>query len=46
MTAPLVTSSPREPQTQNEIFFSISTSRLAEYVDGLNSFLPQSAGEL
>jgi len=27
-------------------FFSISTSRLAESVDGLNSVLAQSAGEL
>jgi len=47
MIPPVVTSSPREPQTQNEkMFFSISTSRLAESIDGLNSFLAQSAGEL
>jgi len=36
----------REPQTQNENFFSISSIRLAESVEGLNSSLPQSAGEL
>jgi len=46
LTPPLVTSSPREPQTQNEkFFFSISTSRLGESVDGLNSFLAQSAAK-
>jgi len=44
MTPPLVTSSPREPQTQNEkIFFSISTSRLAESADGFEQ-LPSSIG--
>jgi len=30
---------PREPQTENEIFFSILTRRLAESVEGLNSSL-------
>jgi len=37
----------RKPQTQIEkIFFSISTRRLAESVNGLNGFQAQSAGEL
>jgi len=30
----------------SQIFFSISTSRLAESIDGLNSFLAQSPGKL
>jgi len=38
--------SPREPQTQNENIFSIATRRLAESVDGVHSFLAQSAGKL
>ena len=38
--------SPWEPQTQNKIFFSISTRRLAESVDGLNSSLALAAGDL
>jgi len=46
MTPPHVTSFPREPETQNDNFFSISTSELAESVDGLNRFPAQSAGEL
>jgi len=38
---------PREPLTESEkIFFSISARRLAEYVEGLNSSLAQSPGEL
>jgi len=38
---------PREPQTENEKrFFSISTRRLAESAEGLNSSLAQSPGEL
>jgi len=36
---------PREPQTENEkIFFSNSTRRLAESVEGLNSSLALAAG--
>jgi len=35
-----------EPQTKKEIFFSFSTSGLAESVDGLNSSLAESTGEL
>jgi len=56
MPPPLVTSSSGEPQTQNEKnffsistnenFFSISTNEIAESVDGWNSFLTQSTGEL
>ena len=46
-TPPLVAGPPREPQTENEKrFFSISTRRLAESVDGFDSSLAQSAGEL
>jgi len=38
---------PRKSQTQNEkIFFSIWSSRLAESIEGFNSSLAQSAGEL
>ena len=38
---------PRKAQTQNEKFcFSILTTRLAEFVEGLNSSLAQSPGEL
>ena len=38
---------PRKPQIQNEKFvFSISTKRLAESLEGFNSPLAQSAGEL
>jgi len=38
---------PREPQTRNKkIIFSILTRRLAESVEGFNSSLAQSAGEL
>ena len=36
----------RTTNPKRKIFFSISTSRLAESVDGLNSFLAQSAGKL
>ena len=38
---------PRKPPTENEkFFFSISTTRLAKSVEGLNSSLAQSPGEL
>jgi len=36
----------RQPYTHIKSFFSIETERLVESVDGLNSFLAQSAGEL
>ena len=37
---------PRKPLTENEnIFFSVSTTRLAESVEGLNSSLAQPPGE-
>jgi len=36
----------RKPQIQSEKFFLISTRRLAESVEGLNSSLAQSPGEL
>jgi len=37
---------PREPQTENEtIFYSISTRRLAESVEGLNNPLALAAGD-
>jgi len=36
----------RKPPTETEIFFMISTTRLAESVQGLNSSLAQSPGEL
>jgi len=36
----------RTPNPKRKTFFSISTTRLAESVDGLNSSLAQSAGEL
>jgi len=37
---------PREPQIENEkFFFSISTTRLAESVEGLNSSLALAAGD-
>ena len=39
--------SPQKKTTKNEnFFFSISTTRLAESVEGLNSSLAQSSGEL
>jgi len=38
--------SPRKPLTENEIYFPISTRRLGESIEGLNSFLAQSPGEL
>ena len=39
--------SPRKPPTENKkCFFSILTTRLAESVEGLNSSLAQSPGEL
>jgi len=38
---------PRKPPTENEkCFFSISTTRLAESVESLNSSLAQSPGEI
>jgi len=38
---------PQKPPTENEkLFFSISTTRLAESVESLNSSLAQSPGEL
>jgi len=37
---------PRNPQIQNENFFLICGLRLAESVEGLNSSLAQSPGEL
>jgi len=38
---------PRKPPTENEnFFFSILTTRLTESVEGLNSSLAQSPGEL
>jgi len=45
---PVFDAPPRKTQTQNEInfFFSIWTTRLAESVEGLNSSLAQSPGEL
>ena len=43
---PLVAVPPREPQTENKkIFFSISTRRHAESVEGLNSSLALAAGD-
>ena len=42
--APPANSKPK-PKTKN-VFFSISSRRLAESVDGLDSSLAQSAGEL
>jgi len=36
----------RKPPPKTKIFFSISTARLAESVEGLNSSLAQSPGEL
>jgi len=44
-TPPLVTSPQRIPNPKRKNFFSISTRRLAESVDGLNSFPAQSASE-
>jgi len=39
--------SPRERQTENEKrFFSMSTRRLAESIEGLNSSLALAAGDL
>jgi len=43
---PYLWRSPRKAQTQNENFFSILTTRLAESVEGLNISLAQSGGEL
>ena len=44
---PTCGSSPSEPQTENKkCFFFISSRRLAESVDGLDSSQAQSAGEL
>ena len=37
---------PRKRPTENENFFKISTTRLAESVEGLKSSLAQSPGEL
>jgi len=39
-------STPKTPYRKRKIFFSISTTRLAESVEGLNSSLPQSLCEL
>jgi len=41
-----VTYLPENPKPKTKKFFSISTRSLTESVDGLNSFLAQSAGEL
>ena len=43
---PYLWRSPRKAQTQNKIFVSILTTRLAESVEDLNSSLAQSPGEL
>ena len=46
-TCPLCDVTSRNPPTENEKrFFSISTIRRAESVEGLNSSLAQSPGEL
>jgi len=37
---------PREPRTQIKTFCLVETERLAESVEGLNSFLTIAAGEL
>jgi len=37
---------PENPPPKTTIFFSISTTRLAESAEGLNSSLAQSPGEL
>jgi len=42
----IVTSSAENHTPKTKTFFSISTRRLAESVDGLNSSLAQSTGEL
>ena len=43
----IVTSPPENPKTKaKKNFFSISTRRLAESEEGLNSSLAQSSGEL
>jgi len=42
----LLTFPPEEIKLKTKIFFSIMTARLAESVDGLNSSLVQSPGEL
>jgi len=39
-------SHPKTPHRKGKIFFSISTTRLAESVEGLNSSVAQSSGEL
>jgi len=41
-----VTLPPEKPPPKQKIVFSILTIRLAESVEGLNSFLAQSPGEL
>jgi len=45
-TCPFATSPPEIPPQKAKIVFSILTTRLAESVEGLNSFLAQSPGEL
>jgi len=42
----LVTSPQKSSNPKRKIFFSILTTRLAESVEGLNSSLAQSPGEL
>jgi len=42
----IVMSPPENPTKTKKCFFSISTTRLAESVEGLNSSLAQSPGEL
>jgi len=42
----LVTLPPEKLKPETKIFFSILATRLAESVEGLNSSLAQSAGEL
>ena len=39
-------SPPKNPHQKRKLFFSISTTRLAESVEGLNSSLAQSSGKL
>jgi len=42
----IVTSPPENPHRKRKKFFFVSTRRLSEYVEGLNSSLAQSPGEL
>jgi len=45
-TPPLVMPPQENPKPKTEIFFWLGTTRLAEFVEGLNTSLAAAAGEL